>query len=415
MKTRRRILPWYHGWNVVAACVFVQACALGLTINAFSLFVPRWTQEFGVPVSTIAVSITLFSVGSAATSWFIGLLSTRYPARWLIGGGLVLLAFVMVLVSQARAAWQITAIYVLLMPLALGFSGAVTSQSLVSRWFLQRAGVPIGLTALGLALGGVIFPPIIVHLFPLIGWRMIWAGMAGMVLLVTLPLALVVLRDKPDPDDPAIYARAQEGRLAGGESMSYREIVGRANFRLVILPFVAMLLITLTIAVDIAPIISSYGGSPAAAGMFLSVFSAAQLAAKLGSGWLADRIGSRVPLALVAAVSGSGAMLLAIPQSGPAFLVGVAILAGAVGAGWTLTAHALLTEFGQATFGRAFGLACTISPLGTFAPPIVAAVEERTGTFAPALLVLGLLAMSAALAVLLFYRNPAPLPAEEPA
>jgi|KBSSwiStaDraftv2_1062776.scaffolds.fasta_scaffold38753_4 MFS family permease len=410
MAGQRRV-GWYHGWNVVGACVLVQMCAIGLTVNCFSLFLPSWMHEFNVPASSLALAITLFSIGTIATQYLIGICSTRYPARLVVGTGLAILAGTLILVSQARAGWHITAIYIFVMPFALGLTGAVPLQSLVSRWFLQRSGIAIGLTALGLALGGVVFPPIIVELLPQVGWRWIWAGMGLFVLLVTMPVAMLIMRNRPLPDDPAMYARPAEGQPLLHATVSLREILSRRNFWISIYAFLSMICIAMTVAIDISPILGSYGASTAMIGLFVSVCSMAQLASKLGSGWLADRAGTRLPMIVIATLSGAGALLLSVPQANSASLIGVAIITGAVGGAWTMAAHSQVVEFGPANFGRAFGVVCTISPLTTLAPPIIAKFEETTGSFAPALAFLGVNSLVAAVVVALFYRKPVRLAA----
>ncbi|MCK9542869.1 MAG: MFS transporter [Novosphingobium sp.] len=409
---RGRSRGWYHGWNVVGACVVAQVSSLGLTINCFSLFIPHWSAEFDVPVSTLALAITLFSFVTAFLSYQIGILASRYPARWLFGGGIALLAACHLLISQVGAGWEIIALYVLVLPFAISFTGSIPAQSLVSRWFAQKSGLAMGLTATGMTLAGVLFPPVIVHFLPLAGWRVIWAGMGVAMLAVTLPIALLAMRDRPDPDDPAIYARPPDGHAqAAPSAVTLAGIVRRRNFWVIMSAFLSVQLIALTVAVDIAPIIYSYGGTAGAAGLFLSIYSAGSIAAKLGSGWLADRIGNSVPLALTAVAGGTGAILLAVPDTHPLYLAGVAITLGLAGGAWTLLASSMLAEFGPVAFGRAFGLAATFSPLPTLAPPVVAWIHEASGSFALPLIGLGVLAFVAAGAVMAFYRAPGAAPA----
>jgi MFS family permease len=404
---------WYHGWNIVATCVMSTAFALALTMNCFSLFLPGWTKEFGVPVSSIALSITLFSFGTALLSVFIGICADRYPARWLFGGGLVVLAFAHLMIAFSQAAWHIIAIYVVVMPFALGFTSSIPSQSIVSRWFVRRVGFAMGLTAFGLAIGGVICPPIIVQLLPIVGWRVLWGGMAVLILVVGLPIAMLVLRDRPNADDPFDYVVAvpHGDGIKKELALPLAAILRRKNFWVIMGVFSAVQFVAMTISINISPIITSYGGSQLEAGLFLSIYSVSALASKLGSGWLADRIGNRVPLVLAALGAAAGVLLLSMANTNALFVAGTAIIAGFSGAIWTLLASSILAEFGPASFGKAFGLACAGSPIGTFAPPVVARVQEVTGSYAAALVVLGALALLAALAVLLVYRAPAGRPA----
>lgn len=398
---------WYHGWNVVGACIVAQISSLGLTMNCFSLFIPHWSREFDVPVSSLALAITLFSFVTAFLSYLIGIWASRYPARWLFGGGILLLVAGHLLISRAGAGWEIIAIYVMLLPFAIGFAGSIPAQALVSRWFPRKAGLAMGLTATGMTLGGVLLPPLVVHFLPLVGWRAIWAAMGVAILVVTLPVALLAMRNRPDGNDGAIRPCPADGPAQPPmAAVTFADIIRRHNFRVIMGAFLCVQFIALTVAVNIAPVIASYGGTAAAAGLFLSIYSACSIAAKLGSGWLADRIGNRIPLALTAGAAGAGVSLLAVPDTHPLYLAGVAIALGLAGGAWTLLASSLLAEFGDGAFGRAFGLACTFSPVTTMAAPIAAWMYESSGSFAPPLIGMGVLAFASAGMVMLFYRPP---------
>jgi MFS family permease len=396
---------WYHGWNIVAACVLAQTGALALTINCFSLFLPQWTREFGVPVSELTLAVTFFSFGTAALAYLIGVCADRYPARWLFGGGLGAIAVAHLLIARSEAAWQILAIYMVLLPFAIGFSTAVPSQSLVSRWFVRRAGLAMGITSMGLSVAGALFPPIVVFLLPIVGWRAIWTAAAGIILLIVLPLVLLTVRDRPHDEDPRSEVRPRGG-AASKDSLGFAGIVRRRNFWVVIIAFLSASLISSTITFTVTPIILSHGGTAAGAGIFLSVLSVTAIGAKLVAGWLCDRMGVRVPLAIVVSAGGLCAIALGIPKVEPLYLAGVAMLAGTAAGVWTLLAASMLAEFGPASFGRAFGIACATSPIGTLGPPLVARIQEASGSYSTPLSALGALAFVAAGGVLLFYRAP---------
>jgi MFS family permease len=405
MKAGERGRGWYHGWNIVAVCMLCNMSGVALPMNSFSLFLPSWTTEFGVPVSSVALAVTVFSVGASALSYVIGHCAGRYPARWLFGGGLATLGLSHLAIAFSGAIWQLYAIYALVLPAAIGFSAAIPSQSLVSRWFVRKVGLAMGLTAAGLAIGGIIFPPIIVTLLPLVGWRAIWGGYGLIILFVVLPIAMLVLRDRPAPDDPHGYVVARAGGDGHHVAASFGEIVRRRNFWLIMAAFLSVQCIVVSIYVTIGPITLQHGGTAGDAGLFLSVFSGSSLAAKLGFGWLADRIGNRIPMALATLGATGGAFLLMIPDVHPGFLVGTALVGGISGAVWTVLASSQLAEFGVASFSRAFGLACAMVPLATIAPPLVAKAAELSGSFQAPLLVLGCVSGVAALGVLTFFRD----------
>jgi MFS family permease len=146
------------------------------------------------------------------------------------------------------------------------------------------------------------------------------------------------------------------------------------------------------VSINLAPIVLSRGFHLQTAGLLLSVFSAAALVAKLGSGLLADRLGNRTPLALLAVSTAAGTSLLAVAHQAGA-LYGAVALVGLSGGIWTMLASATAAEFGPQGFGRAYGVISAFTPLGSLAPPVVAWLYERQGDYAGALLALAAFAL----------------------
>ena len=399
---------WYHGWNVVAVCMMCSMSGIALTLSSFSLFLPSWIAEFDAPVSSIALAVTIFSVGTAAFSYLIGHWAGRHPARWLFGGGLVALGLSHLAMAMVESLWQMVAIYALVLPLAIGCSAAIPSQSLVSRWFVRRAGLAMGLTAAGLALAGIVFPPIVVLALPLVGWRAIWAGFGIIILVVILPIAMLILRDRPADDDPFDYVVRRDAGAAAVEAVPLRTILRSRNFWLLIAAFLCVQCVALSVSVTIGPILLLKGASAAEVGLFLATYGGSALVAKLLSGWLADRIGNHLPIVVATLGAAIGIGLLVVPSITPSLLIATALIAGLSGAIWTLLASSILVEFGAASFSRAFGFACALSPVGTFAPPMAAKVAEVTGAFDSALAALAGVTLAVALAVLVFFRQPDP-------
>lgn len=412
MSSARRYRPWYHGWNIVALCALGETMALALTINCASLFMPLWTREFGVPVSTIATGFTLFSLTTTMISYLAGVCAARYPARLVFGLAFALLGAVHLMVAGAHHVWQILAIYGLALPFAISFSASVPSQALVSRWFTRRVGLAMGLTAAGLALPGLLFPPIIIALLRVMNWRHIWIGQGAAVLLFVLPAALLLLRDRPDAGDPAGYVARPAPVARADGAIALRRIVVRPNFVIIMVAFLCAQFIPMSLYVNITPIIRSYGGTSALAGLFLMTFSLAALVAKLTAGWASDRMGNHVPLVIAVIGTGAGALLLAIPQTQSGILVLAAITIGFSGATWTLLASSMLAEFGMGSFGRAYGLASAIAPLSTLSAPVLARVQEMTGSYTLPLGMVGILAILSGIGVLILFRpQPALVPA----
>jgi MFS family permease len=401
----RRQPLWYHGWNIVGVSVLSQVAALALTMNCFSLFLHDWTREFGVPVSALALSITLFSVGCMVTAPLAGLAASRYAARWVFGLALGGLAVAHVAVGFTTAAWQVVLIYALVLPFVIAFASAVQGQAVVSRWFVRRVGVAMGLTAFGAALAGVIFPSLIVWLLQIVGWREVWWIFAAAIGLLVTPLVVFVARDRPTEEEGRRYIGAGAAKRATSR-LSLAQIMSRRNFWITIGVFIPVQCCFQSVSVNFAPLVTSYGLSPTGAGVMLSVMSAAALCAKLLSGLASDRFGNRPPLVGAALCVALGMGVIIMAPHHPALLVLGVLLVGCAGACWTLLASATVAEFGSGDFGRAYGLISAFTPVGSLAAPLLARVQEVGGSYRPGLAALALLALCGAGVALLLRESP---------
>lgn len=400
------LCPWYHGWNIVGLCILVQIAALGLTLNCFSLFLHDWTREFGLPVSEFAFGITIFSIGCAVVAPFSGLAAARFPARWLLASLLVVLICFHLILSYAKNGWQIVGLYALLLPAAVTFSSGIPSQTIVSRWFVRRVGLAMGLTAFGLALAGVVFPSLIVWLLPSFGWRALWRMFAALIALVILPLVLLGMRDRPGPGDSQDYVgEAQQPTHAA--KLTVREVFSRRNFWVIVSVFVPIQCASISMTVNLAPIVTSYGFSPKVAGLMIAALSISALTAKLVAGAAADRFGNRLPMMFVALCCAGGLATLINSSGNLSLLTAAFTMIGLSGGVWTLLASATAAEFGRAGFGRAFGLVCMFPPVASIAPPIVAWLRETNGSYTSGLSILCALAIMSALAAIQLREEPA--------
>jgi MFS family permease len=403
---------WYHGWSVVACCVLSQVAANGLTYNAFSLFISGWSHELNAPISRLQLAIGSMATICAFLSPLIGMLADKYTARRLLAVGLLTMATFYCAISAVSESWQVIALYALLAPLALTLSTAVVTNALISRWFVRRLGLALGLSSFGIGLAGVILPPVIAHLLPQVGWRMIWRGGALILAFIIMPIVVWTSRNKPTDAEGAYYlssdgkpVRSHGHGAHGGGSLTWREVVSRRNFWLLVAIYLPMMALHGGVGQNLAPLVTNHGLDPKSAGLLLSVLSGSHVLSTLVLGLLSDRYGNRLPFAGLALVMVTGATLISFGSGMPLLMVGVALV-GCGGGVFTLLAAAIAVEFGAAGVGRAFGLSMFFIPFSAFSPVIVARTQESTGAYAPAIMSFAALVMlSGFLALLLRERR----------
>ena len=403
---------WYHGWNIVAVCVLAQIVANGLPISAFSLFLAGWSVELHTPISTLQLGLAACGLGTAFLAPIAGILADRYPARLLLGAGLSGMAALCVAISFVASTRQYLVLYAALLPISVALSTSVPANAVVSRWFARRLGLALGLTALGLGLAGVIMPPLVAGLLPVLGWRIIWRSAGVVIALTVLPLVLAVVRDRPSAAegkdytdcDAAPTVMSLHGKPGHGGALRWRDVMLRRNFWLLVATYLPMLALYGGCGQNLVPLAISRDLTQHTAGLLLSAFSVAQLAATLLGGLLSDRFGNRLPFTGLAFAAACGGAIVAYGHS--VFAIGLgAMLVGAGGGFWPLLAASLAVEFGANGAGRAFGLALFFLPLAVLAPFAVAKTQESGGSYATALLVMAALsAVGGALCLLMRER-----------
>jgi sugar phosphate permease len=400
---------WYYGWKIVVVCVLSQIAVYGVPINALSLFLRPWSVELHVPISRIL----LFGFGGYGTVYalvspIVGFCSDKYPSRRLFSAGLAGMAVFCLAISFVNAAWQLLVLFAILLPIALCFSAAVPSNSVVSRWFVRRRGLALGLTAFGLSMGGIVVPPIIAQVAPEFGWRAIWRFTGIVIAVIVAPVVIWVLRDRPTAREGLHYVTGGPSKPlhdapSSPSSLGWRDVLARRNFWILVITYLPLLASYLAGAQNLALIAASHGLSQQTAGALLSAFAISHLTATLVVGLLSDRFGNRLPLAALALATAAGGAITALGQTGPAIVLGT-VLIGAAGGLWPLLAGAAAIEFGGSGVGRAFGLLMFFLPVPIFAPYAVARIQEVTGSYAPGLIGLAAITLLGGI-VCLFMRE----------
>jgi MFS family permease len=260
-----------------------------------------------------------------------------------------------------------------------------------------------------------LLPQIINPLLPLVGWRMIWWGGGVFIAVVVVPLMLVVVRNRPSEEEGRYYLTGESAPAGhhghgagGGKQMSWREVIARKNFWLLVGIYLPLVALSGAAVQNIVPYAASHGLSRETGATLLSLLSAMHIVATLLLGLLSDRFGNRLPFIGLAVLMVVGSLLLALGSDLPVIVAG-SLLIGLGSGVFTLLAAAIAVEFGAEGIGRAFGLCMMFIPVITLSPYLIAKTQEMTGSYTPAFIGGAIfLALSGFLATLYRERRSAP-------
>lgn len=378
--------------------------ALGVSVVvffSFSAFIAPLEAEFGWSRAQIAFALTLASLSTVLMSPVIGLLVDRFAIRSLLPPSILALALLLGLLAvQPGALWAFYALYAVI-PVFGAATLPVAYSRVVIGWFDKGRGLALGVALSGAGVGAVVMPPLLTGLIDTVGWRGAYAGLAGLVLLVSLPVVLVFLRERsgaPTEDAAAPDRSALSGLLPSLRSRRF--LLLAASFLLLGVSGFALL-------GHLLPILTSAGLSDSVAALAASSLGLAMIAGRVGAGYLLDRFHPPLVAFLLLLGPAIGTLLFAL-FDGVAMLTLAAIVTGlAMGAEFDILGLFVSRYFPKRDFGKLYGVLYGVFLIGGALGPLwLGARYDADGTYAYGLVAMCMIALTGAAAILPLGRFP---------
>jgi len=390
---------WFYGWNIVALTLVFQAVSIGILVYSFALFVVPWLEEFASPRRDIMLCIVLLQLGTGALSPLAGRALDRFSPRYVIILGAILLSTGLVLVSQVSALWQIMLLFATVLPAGMSLSGPLAAQSLVTKWFSERRGLAIGLSAMGTSLGGFAFPLLNNFLIAALGWRQAMIILGIITISLICPLTWWVL-GRPPP----VSNQGQSPAAAGDPQPEYRqwttrEILASPLFWIPAIAFVPMNAAFGGVQFNLGAYMQDLNFEPGQAAILISLISLSMIAGKLFFGSLSDHVDHRRLYWVAVSCLGLSLVMFQGDPELARIRFGAFLIGFATGGILPLTGIIISSRFGVASFGRVMGLVSLFLMLGAFGPLLAGWIYDVAGSYDIAFTVLLLLLVPAALAM----------------
>jgi MFS family permease len=248
---------------------------------------PAVQQDFAVDRSVASLPFTLTMIGFALGGVALGRFSDRAGLLPSLIGGTTALSLGYIAASFASDIWQFATVYGLL--IGIGCSATfVPLLADVSHWFERRRGIAVAICASGNYIAGTVWPPVVEHFIAAAGWRATHLAIGIFCAVAMLPLALL-LRRRP-PLHPA------SGRMTNAPKL------GTLGLRPSVLQgalAVAGLCCCVAMSMPQVHLVAYCGdlGYGAARGaQMLSLMLGLGVISRVGSGFVADRIGGLATL-----------------------------------------------------------------------------------------------------------------------
>src|SRR5580698_9114596 len=287
-------------WLRLAATILVATVG-GVGMWSVVVALPVVQADFAVPRAEASLAFTLTMVGGATGGVVLGRLLDRAGILPVLLVGAVLLA-----VGYVGAAYAGSFAAYAIAHGVIGFGSSIALGPLmadISHWFVRRRGVAVTLTSAGNYVAGTVWSPVVQHLIASIGWRSTHAGIGIASGIAIVLIGLIAMRGRA-PD-----ARAAANVVAGGNATG---ALGLSFFSLQILLCVASVCCCVAMSMPQVHIVAYCGdlGYGVAHGAdMLAVMMAAGIVSRIGSGFIADRVGGLRTLLLGSVLQGTALAL----------------------------------------------------------------------------------------------------------
>jgi len=397
------------GWRQVFACATLMATA-GIVASAYSVIAVPLAREFQVNRMTLMLAMTVMSGASALMTPFMGNLMDRWSLRATMMTGALMLASGFAALSFATSFNQVLVIYAVLMSPINVLIGPMAATVLLSRWFVARRGAAIGMAVAGVGIGGLLLPPLAQLLLDHFYWRDALRIFAFILLLIAVPAAAMIInwpRDRGMHADGADAEPVQNRVMAAAPGASVRDILTDPSFWLLSILMMIIVSGLKGMITNLVPLALDAGIKAGVAALLISIFSASSIASKFVFAAIADRLSSRILMAIALAGFGVGNLCLTQAQAGYGMIaLGVGFLGFFGGFAVPLQSFLVPRIFGETVVGRATGLVAFATFFGLLAtPPLFGWIFDTTGTYGPAFAAFAVLSMIGILAVPMLRLN----------
>ena len=271
-----------YAWRRLA-CALAVATIGGVGMWSYIVALPAIQAEFGVDRADASIPYTFVMLGFGSGGIVMGRLADRFGIAVPLMLGTLALGLGYVAAGLSSNLWQVALAHGFL----IGFGCSTTFGPMMadmSHWFMRRRGIAVALAASGNYTAGTIWPPVVQHFIAGYGWRATHIGIGIFCVVTMLPLGFALRR-----------RLAHVHTSAAGAAAAHRQATMPFSPRtlqvLLCIAGVACCVAMSMPQVHIVAYCGDLGYGVARGAEMLSMMLGFGIVSRVGSGFIADRIG----------------------------------------------------------------------------------------------------------------------------
>jgi MFS family permease len=379
----------YYGWIVIAVSFLVFIFTFGVQ-QSFGVFLKPLQEEFEWSRAMVSWVPGLCALFAFALAPFSGWFTDRYGPKIMVGIGGFFIGLGLVLSSHVGSPWQIYIFYSVIVGLGLGCIGTPLFTT-VSRWFVERRGLAIGIASSGTGLGNMVMPPVARYFISAYGWRTSYL-VIGFAVWVIITCSGLLLKKEPREIESLSYGRTHNQRMHNEplelDGLTAWQALRTSTFWLLTLVAILGMIGVLMVMYHLVACAEDMGVPKMTAATFLSVIGATSIAGRISVGMASDRLGRKKLYIFCFLLQAIMMLWLTKLASVWMFYLFAAIWGFSFG-GMNSVFAALVAElFGLQHMGVVFGLITFIMGISSVGGPALAGyIFDATGSYSIAFLI----------------------------
>jgi MFS family permease len=396
----------FYGWYVILVSGIGIGCGLAVFISAtVSLLVAPLHHDLGFTPQEVFNAPIVATGTTVLIAPFLGRIVDRLGSKKVIISAFTAEAFITASFNfLTPSVFWFLARYSLFAILATGTTH-VAFAPLISKWFDRKRGTALGVVLAGIGLGGVVWSLLTQSLFNHIGWRHTFLIEGAIMLCVTMPLQLLVLRETPQEMGLGMDGVELSPKRRVLSGMTFREARRTPQYWLLLVFALLVGSGGQALALHLVSILRANKESASMAAATQASLWMALVFGRLLTGWLMDRYNApRVgAIFLLPALAGIG--MLSAGATGAAGFAAAMLVGVASGAEVDVIAYLASRSFGLRYFSSIYSTYFAAFSLGGGLGPSLTALAVKSHGYPPVLIGLAGIFLLAALLLLCFPKG----------
>ncbi|SPD74140.1 putative MFS transporter permease [uncultured Desulfobacterium sp.] len=389
---------FFYGWIIVIAATIIYAIT-EIQVLGFGIFVKPIAGDMGWTREVITRAFGSYMILLGVFGILGGILVDRIGPRLLNLFGCIMIGVGLILCSRSDS---VASFYVGFSVFGgIGFAFIfVPNQTTITRWFIAKKGLALGILFAGGGLGTLIASPLLQNWIANHGWRSGYLILGILVLCLAVPASLFL---KKDPSVMGLTALGKGGTESAGPigcrdpeqsvpkiktlDFSLPEALRTREFWTCSVAITLMFLGFFMAQVNMVPHATDKGVPPSAAALALGLASAFNAFGRIFMGGISDKIGTKHSF-YICLILGATMLVYLIFVNTSWMMYIFVIFFGLANGGATPQMPRLVSElFGVGSMGSIMGVTFLVTTLGPALGPVLGgAIFDRTGSYMTAFL-----------------------------